>query len=143
MTEQAKMQAALAEIDTGGSDQEPCLFIYPTRASCMVYLKHATSSCIIRSAPDWREAIAAAKEAAEAALGARDETLIKNMALDIIRITHESGTCSDAQLRRMGAFIQAEIIRVGEAAVALANKMAGNRPYTLTVSTGENIGSAA
>lgn len=70
-----------------------------------------------------------------------DTQLTKAIALAIIRLTHEFGACTDAQLR--GDFDARDVDRLGVAAVELANTMAERGPFSIEVAGGANDRSAA
>ena len=67
---------------------------------------------------------------------------VRKLAIAVIRITHETGGCTDAQLRGDG-FHADEVTRFCEAAVALANQMAEAGPFTVTTTSGSNQMEAA
>lgn len=60
----------------------------------------------------------------------------KAMALEIIRVTAESGECTDAALRMK--FTAQDIEKFGSRACHLANEMAGNGPFEITTTEGSN-----
>lgn len=67
---------------------------------------------------------------------------IREMALEIIRITAEHGECTDAQLRGSTKFSHAEIGLYGEAACADANDIAGRGPFSIVTMGGANAEAA-
>lgn len=81
-----------------------------------------------------------AKWAERAALAS--EQTIRDMALAIVRITYDTGSCSDAQLRGDG-FDASDILRFGDQAVTRANEMADKGPFSITVAPGANDAVAA
>ena len=56
-------------------------------------------------------------------------TMIRKMALAIIRITADLGQCTDAALRNCGEFDLMEVKRYGELACVEANELAGKGPF--------------
>jgi hypothetical protein len=64
----------------------------------------------------------------------------KKMALAIIRITDELGTCSDAALRV--DFDAAQIAQFGVEACTLADTMASKGPFSIIATSGKNAGVA-
>jgi hypothetical protein len=64
-----------------------------------------------------------------------------DMALEIIRITDEQGSCTDAALRG-SKFSVGDVLRFGPAACAKANEMAGRGPFAIVSIAGAN-GAAA
>lgn len=67
---------------------------------------------------------------------------IKDMAMSIIRITDETGACTEAALRLAG-YGQEEIDALGEEAAAKANAMAANGPFSIERSANANTPEAA
>lgn len=67
---------------------------------------------------------------------ARAATKTKDIALAIIRITHEQGRCTDAALR--ADFSASDIADYGKAATALANEMGERGPFSIVETAGAN-----
>lgn len=65
------------------------------------------------------------------------QATIRDMALEIIRITHEQGACTDAALRG-GRFTPGEIDRLGGWACTRANEMAAGGPFRIALTSGGN-----
>lgn len=63
---------------------------------------------------------------------------IREMALAIIRITAEQGTCTDAALRGDGGFTDAEVSALGSEACADADAIAANGPFSIFTIAGAN-----
>ena len=85
---------------------------------------------------DWEQMFAAAYEAWDEVSGIYKAKRIRDMALSIIRITAETGSCSDAALRL--DFPREDIARWGAEAVADADQIAGNGPFSIRATTGSN-----
>lgn len=97
-------------------------------------LDHET---ICKSSTDWREALAAARAEFASRAQMHAEQTTQALASAIIRITFETGACSDAQLR--GAdFDAADVARFGQLAVERANAMADKGPFVLTITPAAN-----
>lgn len=62
---------------------------------------------------------------------------VRKMALAIIRITAEQGICTDAALRA-GEFSDSELKRYAEEAIADANEIASNGPFSIARIAGAN-----
>lgn len=62
---------------------------------------------------------------------------VRKMALEIIRITAEQGACTDAALRA-GDFTDEEVNRYSEDAIADANTIASNGPFSVVKLSGAN-----
>jgi hypothetical protein len=62
---------------------------------------------------------------------------VRKMALEIIRITAEQGACTDAALRA-DEFTADEVSRYSEAAIADANEIASNGPFSIVRLAGAN-----
>ncbi|NIA72307.1 hypothetical protein HBA54_27325 [Pelagibius litoralis] len=88
-------------------------------------------------ADDWQEALDLLSERWEEASGRHREERIRKMALEIIRITAEQGTCTDATLRTAG-FSSDEIERYSEDACRDANEIASNGPFEIVPIAGAN-----
>ena len=80
--------------------------------------------------------IAAMHEKWDEIKDARAATKTKDMALAIIRITHEQGICTDAALR--ADFSGADVADYGESATALANEMGERGPFSIVETAGAN-----
>ncbi|MDO9416993.1 hypothetical protein [Pararhizobium sp.] len=65
----------------------------------------------------------------------RGVRLIEEMALEIIRLTAEFGSCTDAALR---AKYGENVAKHSSAAIAKANEMASNGPFSIEVMAGRN-----
>ena len=68
-------------------------------------------------------------------------TITRKMALAIIRLTDEFGTCTDAALRQ--EFDNGQVSSYGEAACALADTMAAKGPFGIVRVDGANKADAA
>ena len=68
---------------------------------------------------------------------------IRKMALSIIAVTADTGSCSDAALRAHGDFTQSEIDQYGADACAQANDIAGRGPFEIRWTRGANAPAAA
>lgn len=62
---------------------------------------------------------------------------VRKMALEIIRVTAERGTCTEADLRA-GDFTNAEVEQFGAEAVEDANAIAANGPFSIQRLAGAN-----
>lgn len=96
--------------------------------------------CIIKYG-DPMTALAEVEAEWEAKRAEVDTQLTKAIALAIIRLTHEFGSCTDAQLR--ADFDVRDVERLGAAAVELANTMADRGPFSIEAVGGANDRSAA
>lgn len=59
------------------------------------------------------------------------ETVIKTLALEIIRVTDLHGVCKEADLRMLAGITANDVIEFSEAACAMADEMAGKGPFTI------------
>jgi hypothetical protein len=62
---------------------------------------------------------------------------IKAMAMEIIRLTHEFGECTDAALRGE-KYTDEDVRTYGDDAITLANEMASNGPFAITAAAKSN-----
>lgn len=62
--------------------------------------------------------------------------MVRKMALEIIRLTAEHGECTDAALRAV--FNPGDVAFFGPDAIADANKIASNGPFSITAVKGAN-----
>lgn len=86
---------------------------------------------------DWREIIDQMRAAWVAHRDQHTAQMIKDMALEIIRITAEHDECTDAALRA-GKFSDADVTRLGDQACAYATEIAANGPFTIVAMRGAN-----
>jgi len=93
--------------------------------------------CLRAGAGGWQEAIDKVTALWEEAAERLDAEALRNMALTIIKMTDNSGSCTEASLRMEG-FSQDEIDRYGTAACEKANEMADLGPFTITALSGAN-----
>lgn len=63
---------------------------------------------------------------------------IRRLALEIIRITAELGECTDAALRGVYGFSDADVTELGSQACEDANVIAGNGPFKIVANGGAN-----
>lgn len=109
--------------------------VYSDRVSVTVYPKDITANDVVRgeAKSDFAEAFAdlRAKWAERSERYAAE--MIRSMALEIIRITAERGQC-DAFALRAGKFSQEDVATYGERAVADANEIASNGPFSIITS---------
>lgn len=80
---------------------------------------------------NWENLFALAQERWAEASGEHERQLIREMALEIIRITADMGACSDAALRA-SKFSHEDVVRYGERACSDANDIAGKGPFSIT-----------
>lgn len=91
-----------------------------------------TTSCIFHtSADDFRTLLANITTGWANTQIERDTKTVKAIALEIIRLTAEFGTCTEAALRGSLKYSESEIARLGERAVETANQMAANGPFSI------------
>lgn len=96
----------------------------------------AKGSAVHARGESFAEIIAAMQAKWDEIKDARAATKTKDMALAIIRITHERGVCTDAALR--ADFSGADVADYGEAATALANEMGERGPFSIVETAGAN-----
>jgi len=89
-------------------------------------------------AEDWEELFRKLREEWKACDDEFRASMIKKMALEIIRITDEQGECTDAALRGGWTFTDADVERFGSDACAKADEMAGRGPFRITRIAGAN-----
>lgn len=82
------------------------------------------------SVVNWTDAVPALTAAWDERRATYDRDATRRMALAIIRITADTGGCSDAALRADG-FDDAEIARLGGDAVGTADAVASNGPFSI------------
>jgi hypothetical protein len=87
------------------------------------------SSCRVEG-DDWREAIDKIKVAWAESAERFHRRMVSELALEIIRITSELGTCTDASLRG-DKWSRADVERYGAEACVKANEMASNGPFSI------------
>lgn len=87
------------------------------------------SAAFIVRANDWPELIAALNAKWDEFKDVHQARVVKDMALEVIRITAEFGQCSDAALREK--FSAEEVARYGADACAKADEMAANGPFSI------------
>ena len=85
---------------------------------------------------DWDDLIPALRTAWAEHQEAFDRQKTDALALEIIRITHEQGECTDAALRV--EFRDKEIDKYGERACEVANEMAAGGPFQIMRLAGAN-----
>jgi hypothetical protein len=88
-------------------------------------------------ADDWPELIAEARAKWAEHKDRHRAQSINKMALEIIRITHAFGSCTEAQLRGT-KFTAEDIAAYGAEACSEANKMAANGPFSIAPAAGAN-----
>lgn len=142
----AEVRAALSALRAElGSKGDVTLMMSAGQTDCLCLVQPMGclgNESIYAKGSTWIEAIevGAAKWAERADLHA--QTIARELALAIIRITHETGACTDAQLR--GADFEAsDVVRYGDAAILRANDMAASGPFTITLASGANDVEAA
>lgn len=86
------------------------------------------------------EALAKAEARLDERAAEMAEKTVKALALAIIRITHEFGACTDAQLR--GDFEARDVETLGGQVVELANTMAERGPFEIVLAGEANVGAA-
>ena len=86
------------------------------------------------------EALGNARAAWIEARDGNEGQLIRDMALQIIRITADLGECTDAALRQH--FEARDVERLGERACAEANDIAGRGPFAIVETSGANAEAA-
>lgn len=84
----------------------------------------------------FEELLSAAEEAWAEHSEQHTRTTIRDMALAIIRLTDEFGSCSDQMLRV--EFSASDVKRLGEQACAKAAEMAARGPFSIVATTGAN-----
>lgn len=84
----------------------------------------------------WAEASAELLQIWEAQRANHRSVKLRKMALDIIQITADQGSCTDRALRMN--FDQSEIDSLGKDAAALATEMAANGPFSIVVTAQAN-----
>lgn len=121
---------ASVSINAGGST-EVCVraHLYPRG--------HADRLSISAKGDDLGEAVAMLRAAWGDYERDSSEATIRDMALEIIRITHEHGWCSEAALRG-GRFSPNEVAKFGAWACELADKMAAGAPFEIVAADGAN-----
>jgi hypothetical protein len=87
---------------------------------------------------DWVTVIAAARAQWAEHKDEHRKQAVTKMALEIIRITHAFGSCTEAQLRG-DVFTAADIAAYGADAVSEANKMADNGPFSIAKAPAANM----
>lgn len=149
MSELIEMHTALRELEEEiGPRAEANLNISRGKLMAWVYPQGigGKETIYVHGKTDWREAVEEMRTKARVGAENRYAQLVKDMALAIVRITFETGGCSDAQLR--ADFDAADVAHFGETACDRANEMADKGPFVLTLVSGANdavgkIGSAA
>lgn len=117
-------------LETKASRPPYCCTVYPSGITCNDLTYRVTGA-------DWPELLAAARAKWDEHKVRHRAQAVRKMALEVIRITHELGACSEAALR--GAkFCAADIAAYGEEACATANSMASNGPFSITPSERAN-----
>ena len=91
--------------------------------------------------PTWPEAIRAAHAYAATYAPVQRNASIRRMALAVISLTDEHGTCTEAALIRQ-KFTAAEVADLHELACERAGEMAGNQPFVV-VRASLDVGAAA
>ena len=91
--------------------------------------------------PTWPEAIRAAHAYAATYAPVQRNATIRRMALAVISLTDEHGTCTEAALIRQ-KFTAAEVADLHELACERAGEMAGNQPFVV-VRASLDVGAAA
>lgn len=111
------------------------------RVLCIAYPKGVVQDEQLAAQGDtWMAAIEAARAEWEKRSEARAENTTKALALAIIRLTAEHGSCTDAALRP--EFDMNDIARFGEAAVSMANDMSRLAPFAIVTAAGSNVEAA-
>lgn len=89
------------------------------------------------NADDWTDLLDKLRKAWADHKDAHRAQQIKDMAIEIIRITADQGQCSDQALRA-GKFSAVEVKDLGEEACAYATQIAANGPFTIIATRGAN-----
>lgn len=110
--------------------------IWPDGISTRTNARHTISV----KADTWSDLLEAARAAWAESADLHAANMIKAIALSIIALTAEHRCCTDAALRV--AHERADIKRYGERAVALANEMAANGPFSIVATEGANARAA-
>lgn len=108
-----------------GAGDPACVHIWPDG------ITGRAESCFFR-ASTWREALIEAHAWADTYQPVHHNALIRRMALAIIEITDEHGSCTDILLRAK-QFTAAEIAEYHVDACARAGEMAGNTPFSVVM----------
>lgn len=109
---------------------------------CSLYPHGIGDKWIIRAeANDFAELLEAIREAWANNSEAHALKIVREMALAIIDLTDQIGECTDASLR--ARFDAADVTRYAAHAVAAANEMAGNGPFSIVALAGANDAVAA
>lgn len=96
---------------------------------------------ISAQANDFADLLEAIREAWANNSEAHALKIVREMALAIIDLTDQIGECTDASLR--ARFDAADVTRYAAHAVAAANEMAGNGPFSIVALAGANDAVAA
>lgn len=109
--------------------------VYGDRVTVRVYPKEITGADCVKgeAKSDFAEAFADLRAKWAKRKASDDVEMIRSMALEIIRITAERGQC-DAFALRADKFSQEDVDTYGERAVADANEIASNGPFSIITS---------
>lgn len=127
---QAAVQALKAEIGPK-ADIYPSIHIGAHPIYMSVYANGIAGNLTFSvDADEWPEAFALARERWAEVRDRHEITIIERMALEIIRVTHRKGECSDADIRD-AKFSNEEVAHYGASAIEQANAMAEGGPFSI------------
>lgn len=125
----ALVSATVGASYLSGKDDPPiCVVIYPRGISC--------GSALRCHANDWDEANVVMRAVWSQEASKQRVEAIRDMALEIIKFTHETGACSDSQLRLR--FSDRHVRELGAEACDVAEIMAGKAPFSITKTAKSN-----
>lgn len=132
LNDQDKVQDALRKLCADAGPRAEAEFSIKAKG-VMLYLRPAgwgrDSPFILSQADDFDTCLADVQSQWDKMSQQVRNEITKKIAMAIIRVTHETGSCTDAALRVH--FDAADIARYGADAVALANSMAERGPFEI------------
>lgn len=145
MTSPAELNAQLAAFKVEMGANSPNISVHldddlsSTPISVGLYTNWPRGDCEFRlSLSEWSEVMPALREKWAAHRAKYNAELIRKIALAIIEITAVNGECTDAALRGTYRFTDEQVRKFGADAVAKANEMAANGPFSIITQRGAN-----
>lgn len=135
-------QAAMRQFEKDGDGAFNCTVILSTRMGPLfwaIYPAAMPTKSLTGHAETWREAVEAMRQAWTNFQDQHSASMIRKMALKIITITADTGSCSAAALRMGNEFTDQQITQHGPAACEEANKLASNGPFSITPTASNQV----